>query len=340
MLVVGNAEVRLPSPTDLTPDQYAVFVDYGEALAKGDVRVKTLARLLGVTEWTVRQAQAYALWEYAKREEPPVKRPPPPNQGARVLVVGDAHAKPNQDLSRFAILGRVIEREARDAKDLGVPFHVVVIGDWADMESLSSYDKGKRSFEGRRYTSDVAAANEALRLTRRNCAPDAWEYAQKHVTLGNHEHRIMRATNDLSELDGLIHTDDLEFAAYGFNVLPFLQPLWLNGVGFCHYFASGAMGRPVSGVNLGRSLILKTLESVVVGHNHMLDFYTLTTAAGRRMCALSAGCYFEHDEDYAGQANAMFWRGLVMLDDVRDGHFDVRTFTLQALRREYADALV
>ena len=37
-----------------------------------------------------------------------------------------------------------------------------MIGDWADMPSLSSYDEGKKSFEGRQYTKDIESARRAM----------------------------------------------------------------------------------------------------------------------------------------------------------------------------------
>jgi hypothetical protein len=44
------------------------------------------------------------------------------------------------------------------------PDVIVQIGDWADMPSLSLYDKGKRCYEGRRYVKDIDAANFSLNL--------------------------------------------------------------------------------------------------------------------------------------------------------------------------------
>lgn len=69
------------------------------------------------------------------------------------LIIPDAHAKPGVDNDRFEWLGRYIYDEKPDV--------VVCIGDFADMESLSSYDKGKKSFEGRRYLKDIEAAVDA-----------------------------------------------------------------------------------------------------------------------------------------------------------------------------------
>ena len=42
------------------------------------------------------------------------------------------------------------------------PEKIICIGDFADMSSLSSYDRGTKSFEGRRYVKDIEAAKEAM----------------------------------------------------------------------------------------------------------------------------------------------------------------------------------
>ena len=53
------------------------------------------------------------------------------------------------------------------------------------------------------------------------------------------------------------------------------------------------------------------------------------------MHGLSCGCFFEHDEDYAGTANSMFWRGLCFLNNAKDGDYELETITLKRLRRMY-----
>ena len=69
-------------------------------------------------------------------------------------VIPDVQAKPGNN---FKFLERVGHYLADKKPDV-----IVQIGDFADMESLSSYDNGKKSFEGRSYTRDIEAANEAM----------------------------------------------------------------------------------------------------------------------------------------------------------------------------------
>ena len=58
-------------------------------------------------------------------------------------VLPDIQAKPGQDFSFLTAIGEyLVEKQ---------PDRWICIGDFADMPSLSSYDVGKKSFEGRRY---------------------------------------------------------------------------------------------------------------------------------------------------------------------------------------------
>src|SRR5678815_49120 len=71
----------------------------------------------------------------------------------KILVIPDVQAKPGNDFTFLRKLGMYIVEKQPDI--------IVNIGDFADMPSLSSYDVGKKSFEGRRYVKDIEAAHEA-----------------------------------------------------------------------------------------------------------------------------------------------------------------------------------
>lgn len=72
----------------------------------------------------------------------------------RHIVIPDVQAKPGVDPRFLKWVGRCIV----DQK----PEKVICIGDFADMPSLSSYDVGKKSFEGRRYKLDIEATHIAM----------------------------------------------------------------------------------------------------------------------------------------------------------------------------------
>jgi hypothetical protein len=165
----------------------------------------------------------------------------------RIMVLPDVQAKPGLDFSYLRRYGTYMLEKRPDI--------VVCIGDFADMPSLSSYDKGRKSFEGRRYKRDVEATqfamqaflgplNEYNAMRRKN---RKGEYRPRLVlTLGNHEDRIHRAINDDAKLDGVLSIKDLAYEEYGWEVYPFLQVVIMEGVAFSHFIATGVMGRPAS----------------------------------------------------------------------------------------------
>jgi hypothetical protein len=69
-------------------------------------------------------------------------------------VIPDVQAKPGQDFSFLTAVGEYLVEKKPD--------RWICIGDFADMPSLSSYDVGKKSFEGRRYNDDLAATHDAM----------------------------------------------------------------------------------------------------------------------------------------------------------------------------------
>ena len=205
------------------------------------------------------------------------------------------------------------------------------------MPSLSSYDKGKRSFEGRRYRRDVEAAQFAMqafmrpiegynKTARKPYKPDL------DLLLGNHENRTNRATNDDPMLDGVLSIKDLAYEEYGWKVHPFLEVVLIEGVAFSHYFTSGVMGRPVT---TAQALLTKKHMSCVAFHQQGLQIATSYRADGALLTAIIAGSCYEHSEDYLGPQGNNHWRGFLMLNDVHDGHFDLMPISLDYINRKY-----
>lgn len=296
--------------TTLSPDQALIYRIHG---AKG-LSARALQREAGCSFHAAKKVTEYAA---QRRQEPDLN----------ILVIGDAHVKPGQDLRRFDALGAYIDSERPDV--------VLCIGDFADMESLSCYDKGKKSFEGRRLTQDFDAAQEAMDRLFAAVSSETKADTRWVLTMGNHEHRIARAANDSPALAGFLTDGELGYSRH-WEVHDFLAPVEIAGVTFAHYFVSGVMGRPIGGKALGFALVQQTYSSVVQGHTHLYDHYcSATTPDGRRRHGLSVGCFFEHDEDFAGPANRMYWRGVVMLRGVKDGDYDLETVSMARLLKNY-----
>lgn len=251
----------------------------------------------------------------------------------KILVIPDCQVKPNVDTSYLTHIGRFIVDKKPDV--------IVNIGDFADMPSLSSFDVGKKDFEGRRYVHDVEAVVEAqadllapladynvqqIRNKKKTYNP------RMILTLGNHENRINRAINNDPKLEGVLSVRDLEYEQFGWEVYDFLEPVEVEGVMFSHYFTTGVMGRPVTTPN---ALITKKHMSCVMGHVQQDGIASQYRADGKRITGIFAGCCYLHDEDYMGPQGNNHFRGIWMLYDVDDGEFNALQIPLTFLKEKY-----
>jgi hypothetical protein len=218
------------------------------------------------------------------------------------------------------------------------PNVIVCAGDFWDMPSLSMYDRGKKSFEGRRYEADIEAGNEAIRLLQaptkeynRRRKP-ANQYKPRWVFLmGNHEDRISRAVEENAVLDGKVGLEDLELDDW--EVHDFLEIVWIDGVAYSHYFYNPMTGRPYAGANI--ELRLKTIgHSFTMGHQQTLG-YAIRFVGGRAQHGLVAGACYLHDEAYKGPQGNAHWRGVVVKHAVNNGAYNPMFVDLDYLFARY-----
>lgn len=249
----------------------------------------------------------------------------------KILVIPDTQVKEGVDTSHLSwISAYIVEKK---------PDMVIHLGDHWDMPSLSMYDYGKKSFEGKRYKKDIQAGNEGIKKITAS-VEEYNEHAKKHnkkrykptfIYLdGNHDQRIARAVNDDAKLDGTIGLSDRDLT--GWINVPFLEPLIVNDVVFCHYLVSGVMGRPVT---TAAALLSKKHQSCVVGHQQGRQVATSSKADGSQITAIIAGSCYLHDEEYMGVQGNKHWRGVVMLHELQNGHFDEMFVSLGFLEQKY-----
>jgi len=252
------------------------------------------------------------------------------------VVIPDTQAKPGAPTDHLKWIGQYIVDQFHDQ-----PIKIIHLGDHADMPSLSSYDKGKKSMEGRRYTEDIKAANDAWKilnaplnefnLNRRKTRHARW-LPERHILLGNHEDRINRAVESDAQLEGVISTDDLIYADTGWKVHPFLSPVFLDGVGYSHYWYNPMNGRPLGGTAEGR---LKTLgHSFTMGHQQKY-LTAIRYVNDQQQRGLIAGACYLHDEDYKGPQGNHHWRGILIKHQVNNGAYDLMEVSLDYLCRRY-----
>ncbi len=249
----------------------------------------------------------------------------------KIAVIPDTQVKKGVPIDHLLYAGKYIAEKKPDV--------IVHIGDHWDMPSLSSYDKGKKSFEGRRYKDDIEAGNFAMDLFMqpikkemnriRNNKKKQWN-PRFVFTLGNHEERINRAIEHDAILEGVIGQE--QFNLGGWEVFDFKEPVIVEGIGFCHYFTSGVMGRPVSSA---RAMLTKKHMSCVMGHVQDKDIAFSKRGDGVNLTGLFAGIFYQHNEEYLGSQGNGSWSGIWMLHNVENGAFDEMPVPLTYLRERY-----
>lgn len=239
----------------------------------------------------------------------------------RLLIIPDAHAHPDYDNLRFDHIGAYINRRQ--------PEHILCLGDFWCMPSLSSYDRGKRSAENKRAQRDIDAGRDAMdRVCNFGYSPKSMTF-----TMGNHEERLDRIGQDHPELSGIVGTESLKVADWGWTVAPFKVPVEVCGFSACHYFVSGVMGRPIGGKNSAGRILGEEHCSTISAHSHVYDTKISKTTSGRRPLSIVAGC-ITHPNDMAGWSTpqARMWRRcLTVVHNVKAGFGDVEQIGLDRL---------
>lgn len=255
----------------------------------------------------------------------------PKKKGTRVLVIPDSHANPDLDNDRFYRLGKAAQGWGLDG--------VLSIGDFADMESLNRHKKVIEK-EGARIRRCLDASIDALDRLETGLGPKSKSMFGA-ITLGNHEHYIDRYSQEIPEMLGMFSTRDLQFEDYGWDVIPFEETHFIDGVGFCHYFR-GPNGKPVSsGVQTNTSVAKKIARmaghSMVVGHSHTFDETSVCTnmRTGKHSQAMVCG-YFGHP-DYPRKKGSwakgfhQHWVYQVVVLDIKDGNWKSTQIGLEDL---------
>lgn len=249
-------------------------------------------------------------------------------------ILADPHSSPEADNSRFDLAGKLIA----DLK----PDVVINLGDHVDLASLSSYDKGKASFNGKNYEKDVVHGIEA---NDRLFAPmkKAKKKLPRTVILeGNHEHRIKKLLEYEPHLTGSrygISFDNLAYSDYYNDVVEYEAStpgvINIDGIQYAHYIVSGVSGRPFSSAHHAFGLTKKEHTSTVVGHTHLFDYHINKDSAGNSRMGLVAGVFQDYDAPWAGKMNKLWHRGLCILRNVENGVGDLEWVSMERLKKEY-----
>lgn len=249
------------------------------------------------------------------------------------MFIPDTQIKPGVPLDHISWAARYAATK--------LPETLVIAGDWYDMHSLSSYDRGKLSGEGARYKDDVEAGDAGLQLFEKELkryAPRSYK-PRKVVTLGNHENRINRAIDEdprWAESHGM---DDLAFKRHGWTVSPFLKPIVLDSISYCHYFPLNAKGRVTNskaGCPSAEAQVKRVMKSCVAGHAQGLSYHPHPTPYGMYRGVI-AGSFYLHEEAYLTPCGETYWRGVLIFNDVNvtNGEFSMMELDMGFLERKF-----
>src|SRR5690606_6778948 len=216
------------------------------------------------------------------------------------IVIPDNQVRPGDDTAYLDWIGRYIVDKFAGRDNVVI----INLGDFWDMPSLSSYDKGKGAAEGRRVIDDIRAGNAALlKLNRpldeynekqRKNKEKQWK-PRRVMLRGNHEERADRAANNDPEWTGVIGTGldvEIPMESPGWEVIPFLEVEEIDGVAYSHYFYNPMSGRPYGTAAASR---LKQIgRSFTMGHQQTLD-YAIRFVGEKSHHALIAGACLTPD---------------------------------------------
>uniref|UniRef100_UPI003218EA5F metallophosphoesterase n=1 Tax=Paracoccus sp. SSK6 TaxID=3143131 RepID=UPI003218EA5F len=218
-----------------------------------------------------------------------------------LVLLGDTHRCPSDPQEADDVL-LAIGDYINDA----APQFAVHLGDLGDFRTLNGYKGGAimggdGSDEGHDLLGDVAVWETGLRLLQSRWKQEARRHQrarhnertpdiQWFFCEGNHEEMLRRFALRYPGLRSLIRLDRLDLAGIaereGWEWMPFLSPLSINGLTLQHYF---------QGLNPKQALAIQTVQSrngasSAFGHTHSLDVRHWKDAHGRRRTVINTGC--------------------------------------------------
>lgn len=247
----------------------------------------------------------------------------------RHLFVPDTQVKPGAPTDHIPWIAQAVVDYLPDV--------IVVGGDWWDFPSLNSHSKpGSAPLEGTRFKDDVDAGNKAFHLFNKPIKQEQarrkgkWK-PMKVFTAGNHEDRADRAAVEDPKWMGVVgsqHCNVEDFKWHGF-----LKRVWIDGIVYSHYFQSSHSKFAIGGSIDNR--FNKIGNSFVQGHEQGKREGSRIMASGKTWYGLVAGSCYLHEENYRGAQGQRHWRGIVVLNEVEDGEYDIMPLSLRYLCKKY-----
>ena len=239
----------------------------------------------------------------------------------KILVIPDTQIKPGVPIAHLKWAAKAI----KDYK----PTHVCHMGDHWDFPSLCYYSS-RKEIEGKRVLEDIEAGNKAMELFWKTLK-GMKKLPEFHLCFGNHEDRLVRYLNDNPVLEGVLSLDSLDTT--GWITHHYREVFDLGNVWFTHAYYQPFTGRPYGGT--AHSILRNVGLSMVQGHRQGKDVAARVLPNGIVQRALISGSCYLHREKYLGPQAKESWQGIVMLQDVVDGDYDLMELSLKYLCRKY-----
>ncbi len=244
----------------------------------------------------------------------------------RHLIIPDAQVKPGAKTEHIKWAGEAILDYRPDV--------IICLGDWWDLPSLNSHaEKGSAELEGARYQEDIDAGNKAFRLLDsyvKRSRSKTWQPRRVFLE-GNHENRANRIAKNDPKWQGIIGSQNCQTLDWERH--RFLKIVEIDGVAYCHYFANPFSGKPIGGTivnrlnSIGKSFVQGHQQGFLYASKQYPDHVKHGLVAGR--------FYLEHENYRPDDVQKSEWSGIVVLNGVRRGDFDLMPLRMDYLRRKY-----
>lgn len=247
------------------------------------------------------------------------------------MVIPDTQCKPGVPIDHLGWAGQYATEKKPDT--------IIHLGDWYDLPSLSSYDEVDHpgEYHAQNYQADLDAGDASVLLFQRGLR-SLRGYAPRLVYLvGNHEHRYQRLVDAQPKLRGAIRAPWAYAKSLGWEVIPFLQPIVIDGIAYAHYFCRGPSGTVTNskrGSPSAKAMVGREMMSCTAGHKQGLDVYIYPTGHGM-MRGIIAGSFYQHEEGYLSPQGTNYWRGILMKHEVYKGSYNLMEVSLDYLKRRY-----
>lgn len=247
------------------------------------------------------------------------------------FVMPDPQVREGVPIQHMTAMGKYVARKKPDV--------VVLLMDWFDLPSLNGHERYKADFRLRSYVRDYCSGLHARDLF---FAPILAEYEETGYwptficVEGNHDARVWRALIEDTRFDGLIPTPREAMEAMDCLWYPYLQPVRVDGVAYCHIFTKPNSQYPYTGMietrikNVGFSFTQGHTPGKMIGERRLGD--------GTVQRGLVVGsCYLHSEAGYQGLQGNVNWRGCIVKHAVRNGDYNIMEVDLDYLQRRYQE---